>query len=145
MKKIIISCFVLLSFSCLNAQTTQSGNGASLSDDKVFTIVQQKPEFPGDVGKWLGDNIVYPQDAIKNNIQGTVYIQFIVEHDGSVSNVKLMRGIPGGSSLDNEALRVISSMPNWTPGMQNGHTVRVSYMLPIHFKLNDTAPAPAKQ
>ena len=144
MKTILAICISFLAFSSAYSQSTAPPPPPS--SDKVFTFVQQRPNFPGDVGKWLGDNIVYPPDAIKNNIQGTVYIQFIVERDGSVSSVKVMRGVPGGNSLDNEALRVVSSMPNWTPGMQDGHTVRVSYMLPIHFKLNDDIPPPpAKQ
>jgi periplasmic protein TonB len=146
MKKIIVFCFALAIFSCLNAQTTQSGNNPSSSDDKVFTIVQQKPVFPGDINKWLAGNIIYPQDARMQNVQGTVYVSFIIEKNGSVSTAQVMRGV--NKSLNDESLQVISKMPKWNPGMQNGHTVRVQYMVPIRYTLNDnntTTPAQSKQ
>lgn len=131
MKTILVFCISLLGFTNLYSQKS-----ASTSDTgKVFTMVQQKPQFQGDIYKWLGDNIRYPEDAQKNNIQGTVYVNFIVEKDGSVSGIKVLRGVQGGSSLEDEAVRVVSIMPTWAPGMQNGHSVRVSYMLPIHFTL----------
>ena len=141
MKKTIVFCFALAIFSCLRAQTTPASNPSS---DKVYTVVQQKPVFPGDINKWLGDNLVYPQDARKNNIQGTVYVSFIIETGGSVSSVKVLRGVQGGRLLENEAVRVVSGMPKWNPGMQGGVPVRVAYMVPIHFVLNDT-PSPTRQ
>jgi TonB family protein len=133
MKTIVAFCFILLGFSNVYAQSTATDPG----DDNIFTIVQQQPKFPGNVNEWLVQNIVYPADAKNNNIQGTVYITFVIERDGSVSNVKVLRGVVGGSSLDNESIRVVSIMPKWVPGMQNGHTVRVQYTLPIHFVLKD--------
>lgn len=130
-------CIALLGFTGVYSQNTQTAP----DPDKVYTIVQQKPNFPGDINKYLSDNIRYPDDAKKNNIQGTVYVSFIIEKDGSVSGVKVARGINGGG-LDNEAIRAVSAMPKWTPGQQNGHTVRVQYMVPIHFRLDDrTAPS----
>jgi len=139
MKTIIAFCIILLGFSNVYSQTTQP----VADNDKVFTIVQQKPEFPGSINDWLAQNINYPPDARKSNIQGTVYVSFIVEKDGSVSNAKVLRG--ANSLLDNESLRVISIMPKWTPGMQNGHNVRVQYMVPIHFMLKDDNSSPPKQ
>lgn len=130
MKTILTFCIALLAFSGLYAQTTQ----ADANDNKVFTIVQQKPEFQGDINTWLSNNLVYPKQAIDSNIQGTVYVSFIVERDGSVSGTKVIRGV--NNLLDNESIRVVSIMPKWTPGMQNGQTVRVQYMIPIHFTLN---------
>ena len=108
---------------------------SAIGDDlnKVFTIVQQKPAFPGDINKWLYDHINYPEQAKDANIQGIVYMSFIVERDGSVTGVSVLRGVNG--YLDNEAKRVISVMPKWTPGQQNGHAVRVQYMVPIRFIL----------
>ncbi|HTB31124.1 MAG TPA: energy transducer TonB [Bacteroidia bacterium] len=108
---------------------------SALGDDenKVFTIVQQKPAFPGDINKWLADHIDYPEQAKDANIQGTVYVSFVVERDGSVSGVTVLRGV--NTYLDNEAKKKVSSMPKWTPGQQNGHSVRVQYMLPVHFIL----------
>lgn len=107
----------------------------AIGDDanKVFTIVQQKPQFPGDVNKWLADHIEYPEQAKEANIQGTVYVSFVVEKDGSISSVTVLRG--PNPSLNNEAKTKVASMPKWSPGQQNGHAVRVQYMLPVHFIL----------
>lgn len=138
MKTTLAFCIALIGYVSVCAQNTPTP--PSSDNDKVFTIVQQRPIFPGDINKWLADNIVYPKDAQTNNIQGTVYVNFIVEKDGSVSGVKVLRGVQGGNSLNDEALRVVSIMPKWQPGMQNGHTVRVQYMVPIHFVLSNTNP-----
>lgn len=102
----------------------------------VFMIVEQMPEYPGGDAKkneYLAKNIVYPEYATKKGIQGTVYVSFIIATDGSVSNVKLLRGIGGG--CDEEALRVVREMPKWIPGRQNGEAVRVLYNMPVYFKL----------
>ncbi len=101
--------------------------------DKIFTIVQQQPKFPGDINKWLYDHMEYPEQAKDANIQGTVFMSFVVERDGSVTAIKVLRGV--NNYLDNEAKRVINEMPKWSPGQQNGHAVRVQYMVPIHFIL----------
>ena len=103
---------------------------------EVFTIVEQMPRFPGGDAKmyeYLGKNIKYPQIARETGIQGRVFVNFVVEPDGSVSNVKVLRGIGGG--CDEEAMRVVKGMPKWSPGKQRGKTVRVSYTLPVVFKL----------
>lgn len=105
-------------------------------EEEVFNIVEEMPEYPGGIGMmsdFLSKNIVYPQMAREKGIQGTVFIGFIVEKDGSVSNVKVMRGI--GSGCDEEAVRVVKLMPKWRPGKQRGKAVRVSYTLPLNFKL----------
>ena len=104
-------------------------------DDKVYDVVEQQPEFPGGtsgLAKWLGDNIKYPAEAAKQGIEGRVIVQFVVGIDGTVSNVKLMR--PVNPLLDQEALRVISAMPKWTPGKQDGKAVAVKYTMPITFR-----------
>ena len=108
-------------------------------NDSVFQIVEQMPEFPGGAEammKSIAGNVKYPEAAIDKNIEGRVFVSFVVEKDGSVSNVKVLRGIGGG--CDEEAVRVISSMPKWKPGMHRGEPVRVSYQIPIWFKLEDT-------
>ena len=86
--------------------------------------------------KSIAGNIKYPEAAIDKNIEGRVFVSFVIEKDGSVSNVKVLRGIGGG--CDEEAARVISSMPKWKPGKQKGEFVRVSYQIPIMFKLGQT-------
>ena len=92
--------------------------------------------FTGGIGqlmKYLSENIKYPKEALGKSIQGRVYINFIVEPDGHVSNVKVIRGIGGG--CDEEAVRVVKAMPKWKPGKQRGKAVPVYYNLPINFKL----------
>lgn len=108
-------------------------------NDSVFQIVDEMPEFPGGVEammKYMAENVKYPEKAKDEEISGRVFISFVIEKDGSVSNVKVLRGIGGG--CDEEAVRVISSMPKWKPGKQKGEAVRVSYQIPIMFKLGQT-------
>jgi len=106
-------------------------------DNKVFTSVEQVPEFPGGVqafGKYLASNIHYPGDSWKKGIQGRVIVSFVVEKDGSLSDVHIARGV--ADDIDREALRVIQASPHWRPGIQNGKLVRVAYTVPIAFTLN---------
>ena len=98
--------------------------------------MEEMPAYPGGDAKlmeYVAKNIKYPQIARETGIQGRVFVGFVVEPDGSVSNVKVLRGIGGG--CDEEAMRVVKSMPKWKPGKQRGKAVRVSYMLPVNFKL----------
>ena len=109
-------------------------------NDTVFSICEVMPEFPGGTEKfmeYLSGNIKYPEAAKDKNISGRVFIQFVVEKDGSVTNVGVMRGIGGG--CDEEAIRVVKAMPKWKPGLQDGKPVRVSYILPVNFKLDEKA------
>jgi len=102
----------------------------------IFSVVESMPEFKGGSGElynYLSNNIKYPVMAKESGIQGKVYVTFVVERDGSVTDVKLLRGIGGG--CDEEAIRVVSSMPKWTPGKQRGKPVRVQYNLPVRFTL----------
>ena len=101
-----------------------------------MAMVEQKPSFPGGEAamyKWLNDNIIYPAAASEEGVQGKVTVQFIVEKDGSISHVQVVRG--KHPALDAEAARVIRKMPRWTPGRNNGQPVRVTYHLPVQFKL----------
>ena len=91
------------------------------------------PKFNGDINGWLANHIVYPKAAKDSNIQGTVYVNFIVAKDGSVHNTSVIRGVPNGKMLDDEACRVVRSMPDWKPAMQNGHRVKGRMMLPVRF------------
>jgi TonB family protein len=104
---------------------------------ELFVVVEKMPEFPGGeeaLNRYLNDSIHYPEPAIENNIQGTVYIRFIVEKDGSITDITVLRGIGGG--CDEEAVRVIKSMPNWIPGKQRGKPVRVAFTIPVKFDLD---------
>ena len=105
-------------------------------EQEIFQIVEEMPSFPGGEGKlmeYVAKNIKYPQIARETGIQGRVFVGFVVEPDGSISNVKLLRGIGGG--CDEEAMRVIKSLPKWKPGKQRGKPMRVSYQIPVLFKL----------
>lgn len=113
--------------------TNESNNN---SEAEIFTIVEQMPSFPGGEQKlleYVAKNTKYPQIAQDNGIQGRVFVSFVVETDGSISNVKVTRSLGGG--CDEEAVRVIESMPKWEPGKQRGQVVRVSYQIPVNFKL----------
>ena len=104
--------------------------------NKVFDVVEQQPQYPGGMGAlnhWLASNIKYPVMAAENGIEGRVVVQFVVERDGSVSGVHVVRGVD--PSLDKEATRVVSAMPKWIPGKQNGSAVRVKYTVPVTFRL----------
>ncbi len=105
-------------------------------DTEVFVVVEDMPSFPGgNVQKWIAKNVKYPVLAMENGIQGKVYIQFVIERDGSITDVKVLRGVD--ASLDKEAVRVVKAMPKWKPGKQRGKPVRVSYTLPINFQLSN--------
>lgn len=105
--------------------------------NKIFTAVEQSPEFPGGLEafyKYLGKTIRYPAVARENNTQGRVVVQFVCEKDGSLTDIKVVRGI--GDGCDEEAIRVVKNSPRWKPGIQNGRPVRVMYSVPINFTLS---------
>lgn len=107
-----------------------------VAETEIFTVVESMPEFPGGQVKmleYIARNIKYPPMARESGIQGRVFVNFVVEPSGAVSNVKIIRGIGGG--CDEEAIRVVESMPKWTPGRQRGKAVRVSFNLPVRFTL----------
>lgn len=124
----------LMAVFCLSTVSAQK-TVVSKKNQKVFDVVEQMPEFPGGMEalfKYMAENMKYPEDAKKQQVEGRVLVQFIVETDGSVSNTEvLMHVFP---SLDAEAVRVISGMPKWIPGKQNGKVVRVKYTIPVSFR-----------
>ena len=102
----------------------------------VFDVVEQMPEFPGgavEMMKFLSENVKYPEAAMKAGTQGRVLATFIVEADGTVTNIKVVKKV--SDEIDAEAVRVIKAMPKWKPGMQNGKVVRVKYTIPVSFRL----------
>ncbi|MBQ0074945.1 MAG: energy transducer TonB [Prevotella sp.] len=105
-------------------------------ENKVFDVVEQMPSYPGGMGalmQYLSSHIKYPVIAEENGIQGRVICTFVVERDGSITDVRIAKSVD--PSLDKEAVRVVSSMPRWIPGKQNGSAVRVKYTLPVTFRL----------
>jgi protein TonB len=106
-------------------------------EEEIFVVVESMPEFPGgqqEMMRYLAENIKYPVIAQENNIQGRVICQFVVEKDGKVTDIQVVR-TSGDASLDKEAVRVINSMPKWKPGKQRGKAVRVKYTIPVNFRL----------
>lgn len=108
----------------------------TIEEEEVFLSVEENPEFPGGPAKlmeYVQKNLKYPMMARESGIQGRVFVNFVVEKDGSISNVNVLRGIGGG--CDEEAIRVVQNLPKFKPGKQRGNPVRVSYTLPIVFRL----------
>jgi protein TonB len=131
-KLLIMSMMVMFGLTTVNAQKTV----VAQKNQQVFDVVEQMPEYPGGMPAlidYLTQNVKYPSDAEKQKIEGIVIATFIVEKDGSISNVEVVK--PVFPSLDSEAIRVITGMANWTPGKQKGETVRVKFTLPISFRL----------
>lgn len=116
--------------------TPQFEEEEEVEEEKVFMVVEKQPSFPGGEQarmEYLSENIEYPQLARESGIQGTVYVTFVVEKDGSITDVRVLRGIGGG--CDEEAIRVVKNMPKWEPGEQRGKPVRVQFNMPIRFTL----------
>lgn len=108
----------------------------STAKEEVFMVAEQMPEYPGgmkEMLKFLQENVKYPENAMKNNVQGRVIVQFVVEKDGTPTEFKVARSVD--PDLDAEALRVLQTMPKWKPGMQRGEVVRVKFTVPVSFKL----------
>lgn len=126
--KLLLFFCLLYAFS-INAQTTPQ-------DTTAHAIVEQMPQFPGGeqaMMLFIHDSISYPKALANAGIGGTVYVNFIVEKDGSITEVNVLRGIENAPQLNAEAIRVVRSMPKWIPGKQNGMVVRVMYNLPIKY------------
>lgn len=118
------------------APITKIQDEEEVFEQQIFLVVEEDPEFVGGDAarmKFLSENIVYPQMARESGIQGTVYLTFVIERDGSVTDIQVLRGIGGG--CDEEAIRVVKNMPKWKPGKQRGKPVRVQFRLPIKFVL----------
>ncbi len=102
---------------------------------QIFQVVETMPSFKGNMNKWLKDNVKYPVLAQENGISGRVFVAFVVETDGSITDVKVARSVD--PSLDKEAVRVVKSMPKWNPGKQRNKPVRVAFTVPINFTLSN--------
>jgi protein TonB len=129
----------------VKAKVQTSQDTEPQSDNKVYKSVEQMPEFPGGVAammRYLQENIKYPPEAAKNDIEGRVIVQFIIDKTGEVEDVKVVR--PVSEELDAEAVRVVKSFPKFEPGRQDGEAVAVWYTLPISFKLQ-SKPQPQPQ
>ena len=120
----------------LMVNTNAMAQSKKVANDKVIEKAEVMPQFPGGdqaMMKFVSENVQYPEEAKEKEISGRVMVGFIVEKDGSISDVKVVKGIGGG--CDEEAVRVVKAMPKWKPGKEKGKPVRVSYMMPFTFKL----------
>jgi len=118
----------------LTTDQANPNNYQDPQDSLIFMVVESMPEYPGGEAalyRFLKENIQYPEAARKKRIQGRVFVTFVIEQDGSVTNVELLKGIGGG--CDEETIRVVKAMPKWIPGKQRGKYVRVQYNLPVMF------------
>jgi len=123
----------------ITIQTSAPVKEETVEEEEIFFVAEDMPLFNGKEAslgfrEYVGKNLKYPDVAAENGIQGTVYVQFVVEPSGAISNVKVLRGVD--PALDKEAIRIVQSSPKWTPGKQRGKAVRVSFTFPIKFQLN---------
>jgi TonB family protein len=134
MKTFFAFCYCALVINGISAQNTENFTQKNDSD-KVYgwSMDIQQPKFSGNINKYITDSIRYPTEARKKNIEGTVYVHFIVEKNGSISNITILRS--PDTLLNTEAKRVVATMPKWESGRKNGNPIRVQYNLPIIFKL----------
>tara|TARA_B100001287_G_scaffold7021_1_gene5395 strand:- start:16946 stop:17362 length:417 start_codon:yes stop_codon:yes gene_type:complete len=138
MKRLILIVSVFLS-SLTYSQNLDYGtklDGVE-KEDKIYDEVEENPEFPGGnayLYKYLAEDIKYPEMAKENGIQGKVFVQFVVWKDGTIRDVKVVKGVH--KTLDNEALRVVKEMPKWKPGKQDGKAVNARFTMPIKFRIS---------
>jgi protein TonB len=143
--------FILLSlifiYDCSSAQSSDNTFHAPLVEkEKTYQVVEQMPEFPGGedaMRKFIGANVQYPDSARMHDVQGRVVVGFVVNEDGSLSDVIIKKGVSW--DIDREAIRVVKLLPKFKPGMQQGKLVKVQFVLPIAFKLAPNDPTPAKK
>jgi periplasmic protein TonB len=129
--KLITTLLISLNYLFCAAQST-----VVKKPKQILNKCLQKPQFPGgekSLYKYLADNVRYPEKAINTGAQGTVYVNFVIRKDGSVSNVSVKK--PIGFKMDEEAIRLVKSMPRWSPAKLNGKPVHYVYQLPVHFVL----------
>jgi protein TonB len=134
MKHIIFAFSILTSLSVISQESPLPAESIS----SVIDTVDVEAEFPGGVAamnRWISENVNYPEEAIEMGEMGRVYVQFVVERDGTISNVNIVRGV--SKSLDDEVRRLIKSMPIWIPGMAEGKAVRTRCTLPVNFTLSE--------
>lgn len=117
-------------------EPSRANHSATSNGEKIYEAVEELAQFPGGHGaltKWIGENLVYPEESKSLGVEGIVIVQFVVEKDGAVSNLVVAKGID--KVLDKEAIRLVKKMPKWVPGRNNGNPVRSKFTMPVRFKL----------
>lgn len=144
MKKLFSIALLMFSVSCFGQDTKGTIKvkkvDTAKSEIAVIEVLDSEslPSFPGgniEMQKYLSKNVQYPQYELESGIQGSVCVSFVVTEDGSISDVKLLRGVPGGPGLDKEAIRIVKMMPKWIPAEKEGNPVNVRFNMPIIFRL----------
>ena len=138
----VFALLILLNTQCDNTKPNDEKPQPAVTEteaiqDSIYRVTEVMPQYPGgpnEMMKYLQENIKYPQSAKDNKIEGRVFVTFVVEKDGSITNATVLRGID--KECDAEALRVVSSMPKWNPGQQDGKNVRTQFTIPIIYKFN---------
>ena len=131
---VVIGLVLLHTFSSAQQPIVRDLLDRREADETVYTVVERQPQFPGDMNAltdYMQKNVRYPEAAQKAKVTGRVFTSFIVERDGRLTDIKVLKGL--GSGCDEEAIRVINTMPRWKPGTQSGIPIRVKYNLPITF------------
>jgi len=134
MKTLVVFTTFIIFFTTTVSSQEVDNSKVRLKYPYDFSVVEVQPEFPGGAEAllgYIGNNINYPLDAIEEGAGGTVFVSFVIEENGSVSNVSIVRGVH--PSIDEEAIRVVNQMPNWKPGYHEGEAVRVQFIMPIRF------------
>ncbi len=138
-QKSVVMAVMVFGVTVSYAQTENDSSVKYIDDSyQVFQVVEHSAVFSGgfaEMNKFLADNIKYPEQAVKDSVQGKVMLSFVVETDGSISDVKILRGL--SEECDAEAVRVIKSMPKWEPAKNKGKKVRQEFVLPVTFNLNN--------
>lgn len=145
MKTNKLFCTLLISLLLGWLLPLQAQSDSINADNTYYVIVEQEPSFPGGIDalyQYLGSNIIYPATATQKGIIGTVIVTFIVETDGSISNIKVLKD--PGFGMSEEVVRVVNAMPRWTPAMQSGKPVRALFTLPVVFRLDDDTDKPSR-
>lgn len=133
---IILIFSIIISLKSYSQERTNSNLKNKVDENEIVEMVEEDAEFPGGnlkLAKWISKNVKYPESAIKANKEGKVYVSFVVELDGSISNINIERGVC--EDLDNETIRLLKLMPKWKPGKNKGKYVRARCRLPINYKL----------
>ena len=139
MKNYLLICAIQLICGITFSQTTESKPEPAPKQDLICDIVDEPASFPGGSAaliKYLAENMIYPQTAAENGIQGKCFLQFYVMKDGSIQDVKIKKGVPDCPECDAEAIRLVKGMPKWIPGKINGKAVNSTFNLPVSFRLS---------
>jgi protein TonB len=135
---LVLFCFIILDFFSQEVEAIESNYNETQQEDQIYTIVDVNPEYPGgskEMFAYIAKNMRYPTSAIENEIEGKVFIRFVIDKSGIIVNPEIARGIGGCPECEQEALRIVRAMPKWKPAMVAGEPVKSLFHLPITFHL----------